>query len=85
MFARARVGFINFISGPNCHFLAARKGIFAAQRSRERQKSRRGTACLGQRGIKAGAPSLYAIYDTFFKRANIRQRGSDCTDHYEAP
>lgn len=42
-------------------------------------------ARLGQRGIKAGAPSLYAIYDTFFKRANIRQRGNNCTGHYDAP
>ena len=79
------MGFINFIFRPKCHFLTARKGVLGSRWRRERRQSRRGTVRLGQRGIKAGAPSLYAIYDTFFKRANIRQRGNSYRGHYEVP
>lgn len=79
--------FINFIFRPKCYFLAARKGVRrgTVERRKEAKERKRGMARLGQRGIKAGAPSLYAIYDTFFKRANIRQRGNNCTGHYDAP
>ena len=59
------------------------KGVFGSWRRSERKAAKKkGNGCCSPRAAwykSPGAPSLYAIYDTFFKRANIRQRGNSYT------
>ena len=78
------MGFINFIFRWKCHFLAARASSVRGGGERKAAK-KKGNGCSPRAAWykSPGAPSLYAIYDTFFKRANIRQRGNSYTGRYE--